>query len=293
MARKIEISNKVTKYIVPGIPSVLHFVWISKKRAKASDIPNNQYKNLLETIELASSSEVNWKINLWTDKKTIKCDKIQQLKTHKINIINIDIPGAIFNNGFIDDEFASGSKYQKELYVSSYNLAIKIDILKYQLLKEFGGIVSDLNFIYERLPNTKELQDNALMLYKTTNSIDIKMYFENFFMASSPDHEYIRAAQTYIAVNVRDFLFCLDKYPKFPEETNQMLINQVGLDNLSRVKKTYCSSVITLDGLEHIDLSLFPYTTISKVFQETCYEGLCFGYDTASYGGEMEVQSWL
>ena len=82
---------------------------------------------------MAAKSDEKWKLNIWVDHYTIKLPSIIKLKKAGFNIINID--KNLFKLNDLDSYEYYNIKYQRTLFEMSINVAIKVDILKYQILK--------------------------------------------------------------------------------------------------------------------------------------------------------------
>lgn len=275
-----------------GIPKILHFVWLSKKDAEAKDIHHLFCNNALKTAALIDLSAENWIINLWVDQKSQVLPKVKELESNGFNIKNIYEESLFEREANLLDP--SNSLYQKQIFDESYNLGIRIDIVKYQVLKKYGGIVNDFNFVYERLPTEEELNSSSLILYKVQRSFKLESYPENCFMATTPEHPFIKEVQVGVVNKAANEDFCLSKNPKFPQDTLNLLQSKLPgfSEQESRSKKIYCTS-ITIDPVGEIDLSKFLGVIITKVYQEICYSEHCFGYDALFSDGTLLQQTWL
>ena len=280
-----------------GIPKELHFIWISKKEEEAKNIPDSFYKNAIKTSELAKKDGSSWTMTLWVDQSSTVLYRVKKLRKAGFKIKNIDKTNIFETDHTEKISDPSNTVYQKQIFDESYNLAIRVDILKYQILKKHGGIINDFNFVYERLPDNEELS-NSLIVYKARKSFELESYMENCFMGSITHHEFIKEVQTGVTNYAAHNDYCLSQKPKFPEDILDMLksglhIQEHDHEMLSRAKQTYCSAVVTVDCLHEIDLSKFPDTIVTETFREYCYSAEhCFGHDSVYANGELSVESW-
>jgi len=236
------------------IPKILHFIWISHNNGNAKDISNDFYQNFLKTEKLVQKENNDWKIKIWTNQENDnfpKLKSIQNLGKQEIEIININSPGVIFNLDPQDKISSSDTQKQKKLYDKSYSLGIKIDILKYQILKEYGGIINDWNFVYNKLPNNLELNNYDLMLYKSVvfdDEYKVIQMIENCFMASTKKHSFITKAQRGIVANSKELKYCLDKDSEISQnmkEKIEFIINRGSPYSYDQVKQILCVTDIT------------------------------------------------
>lgn len=282
------------------IPKILQFVWINNKEGRVNDIPNIFYQNFLNTLKLVETENNNWKIKIWMDQEVDSLPRLKEIKNldkQEIELININTPGAIFNLDTQDSVSSSHSKIQKKIYDKSHNLAIKIDVLKYQILKEDGGIINDWNFIYKKLPTDLELNKYDLVLYHLKKDKSFSGMIENSFMASTPKHPFIKEVQKGVVVNVKKLKYCLDENPRFPQDIEDFM-QQIAQDgrfgkSIIKMKQVQCSTDITTDHLTDIKLESFSHVAISYVFRDNCLNDVCFGYDPIPVAGGEIVQTWL
>ena len=322
----------------PSIPKVLYFIWITKKGSEqALELCESFFNNAIKIANLVKNTNNGWEIKLVVDQKSISLPKIKILhQQYAFDLINLDKED-LFNTNFNSNQINLNDLDPNDLvnlgnkiiFDSSYNLGIKVDILKYQILKNYGGIVNDFNFIYERLPGDNELQSNSLILYHPEKSKQCFKYIENCFIASTANHEYIMNLQKTVmysaAMNLRCFKGSFrviqksisDHMEKIREEN---LLLKYSLDILGnyllRIEKENpqidvqiknCAARITVDAIglsldalnqEQENNIIFNNINDSGMCyldkKSMCYES-CFGYDPSSIMGNNvnDIKTWV
>ncbi len=180
--------NKINESL--KIPKIIHFIWIGPK-----PFPQRSIANLQSWIQ----HHPGWEIQFWTD-DPMREVPVQGIKRRLIKEVEL---GELSEN-----------------YNQSSNYAQKADILRYVILKKWGGVYSDHDIVcYQSLEYLHYNYDfycglESIKQFMTGGPF---VYPGNCWIGSKPNHPVILAALEYIRQN---WNIMKSKYEK---ETDQIL----------------------------------------------------------------------
>lgn len=158
------------KTSIAKIPYLLHHIWLthpdSPKEMRPQDI-----ENTIRTKMLFDQLEVTWKHIVWTNAKELIPNSITSLIELGISVNSIyDYKDNIELLNLIDN------------LILKQQWGMASDTLRYSIVKHFGGVYSDLNFIFNR-DTTEEAHR-----YNFFTTSDKDYYIGNYFFGASPEH---------------------------------------------------------------------------------------------------------
>lgn len=214
------------------IPAVINFVFLVRG-GEAREIDEKTLKNVFETLQLLQRDENKiFQSHLWINKFAKPLRTVQLLEQKGVVLREIeeeaifqadlsDLLHNLFFNAlpseFDEPDFVKNPR--EYLYNNAASLGVRVDLLKYFILRKEGGIVCDLNFVFQRMPNENELT-RGLILFDVLpsessfrelakqNNVDDAMLeeilkslreqpesfrsMENFFLAATPEHPFAK-----------------------------------------------------------------------------------------------------
>lgn len=191
------------------IPKVGHYIWLNysnKFKMPANITLETFISNLKHSTELATNTP--WKYILWTNNEAFINSNhplVQELYQY-CEFRNIND---------IDYHLSSLNLIQKLLDVSK-NMAAAVDILKYDIVNQHGGIVMDLNYKLV-VDMDVYLKNNDFICQLTSFTI---FYLENYMIGAKQNHPILN-----------NFLYAIEEYflahPNYLSEnavTNSIII---------------------------------------------------------------------
>ena len=155
--KRIQFYNDIKKtylnYEIKIVPKIIHFIWIG------SIIPNKYIDNLNSYV----NNNPHYTINLWMDRsyeftingvKIININSIDIINKHELNMVD--------------------------------NYGAKADILRLEILYEYGGIYSDIDSKSLKPFDEKFLKDTVTYIESGWNNL------QNAFLCFSKENEFIR-----------------------------------------------------------------------------------------------------
>lgn len=170
------------------IPLISHHIWLTSIKAP-QEVANSDLKNLNNTIFiLDKSSNSTWQHIFWTNCNSCIPQTIQQLKSFNIEIRNIDgiKEQLIFYDTismFVDEQYYMGCH-----------------LLRYDLMRIFGGFYSDLNYVMSTSPESimKKLDFFAASDPYTLIGLESHMF------ASSINHPILKATLNFVSERIKN-----------------------------------------------------------------------------------------
>ncbi len=154
------------------IPTISHHIWLTNIY-KPKEMRDDDFNNLNNTINiLDSKTESNWQHIFWTNCRSC-------------------IPTTVKNLAKLNIEIRELSEYQEQL--SSYEVVTRLlnedgaygmaaDIIREDIVLNWGGFYSDLNYIINRSP------ENLMERY----DFFVDSNVENYMFAASPNHSVLK-----------------------------------------------------------------------------------------------------
>lgn len=162
------------------IEKISHHIWIKSHQNKGrngniKEISEKNLKNLIDKSTKIDSSSSNFIHILWTNDKGLIPDTIDKLKDtsieiREINTLNDDIENLDLIVGLIEDGI--------------YGLAV--DVLKYEVVRIHGGIVSDLNYHFYTHDLSPLLDSYSFFTQSMTQARSVM--HENSMFAANKEH---------------------------------------------------------------------------------------------------------
>jgi len=167
------------------IPLTIHHIWLvdinNPRPIKESDL-----KNLISTAEKLKLYP-EWDQILWVNSKLSTKQSLSLLKNTNITINNIR---------FYKKYFSNFDLISKEIEAQSWGTAS--DILRYDIIYEFGGVYADMNYNFVRIP-VHETQ--TYHFFGTTLSFGYLFAVANYMFGASPLHPIISETQALVRRN--------------------------------------------------------------------------------------------
>jgi hypothetical protein len=174
MFEKIKKTLKSSDYTntasAPKIPKKLHHIWLTNKNIH-KEITKEDIEYILLKHKILLQEDETWEHILWTNDKTLIPESVRTLEANGIKIqelSEIDVHPRLIKN--IKDIVDAGQ------------WLVATDIFRYIILEHFGGVYTDVNFIfYENAKNAiKDILRDCIFCVNENK--------ENNFIASVANH---------------------------------------------------------------------------------------------------------
>lgn len=227
------------KYV---IPKIYHQIWLTNKYCfnKLNYESINNIKRNISVLKLAHS---NFKVFLWSNYLESLNNVLYDNFDHKSDFFIKKI-----NNLFAVNEL-HGLKENIEVYINNNIFSFASDIIRYTILYQYGGIYSDISYVFESVKTLSYLVDK----YKFIAGIDLQNNYFNFIgngiLFSVPNHEIINYTLTLINSNLNKSSSALE-YFKFSDLEWSKLFSSTNLPlNFSICEKINDGDAILLYGV--------------------------------------------
>jgi hypothetical protein len=181
-------------YVTEGnytkIPSLLHHIWLTSpdniKQIREQDI-----KNVKKTQALfRESNQHNWTQVIWVNNKALLKPSIEEFDGTEIKIRDIgEIHQRLVNYDIIGEE------------IKLKHWGIASDMLRYDLINHFGGVYSDINYIFCKVP---DFESKSYDFFSATYSLEYHLSIDNFIFGAKQNHPVILCAQKMVRQNILD-----------------------------------------------------------------------------------------
>jgi hypothetical protein len=170
------------------IPPILHHIWITDinnpRQIRGQDIENVKKTNAL----LKTSEAHEWKQIIWVNSKSSLAESVEALRDVDVEVKEIsDIREFLPNYDLVQE------------HTNLKHWGVVSDTLRYDLISCLGGVYADINYVFEKVPDSII---NTYNFFSTTFSYDYHFSIDNFMFGASPSHIVIQTAQNLVRDNL-------------------------------------------------------------------------------------------
>lgn len=163
------------------IPQISHAIWLANVE-NPKEMPQDNIDQLMNKWSLLSKGSSNWIHYLWTNCKKCIPETIQQFKA----------------NGFVIHELHESNLEAEAIHLIEKNVherlfGIASDFTRIALLKDYGGLYSDLNYQFEYHPS-EEMRRYDFFAHSDPDGF----YVDVYMLGAKPHHPIIEEAYTRI-----------------------------------------------------------------------------------------------
>lgn len=248
------------------IPYLMHHIWLTHPN-KPQEIRLQDLENAIKTKDTFAKADVKWTHIVWTNDKKLIPESVKALEANAIEVRSIydyqeDL--SLFNliEGMIAD--------------SKWGMAS--DTLRYVLIENFGGVYTDINFIFNR-----EVTDEAHKYNFFTKTYE-SYYVDNFYFGASQHHPVVQKIIELVERNMVN-------PPKYLASINR---DSNKFTDMGTANPTYIAYYLEANKNGNIDV-VYPITNDRKNMFEniSVSEDLSDGSDGDSNDPDSRVESLM
>jgi len=160
-------------YNSPAIPANIHHVWFTNTQ-KVREIRDSDVENIFNTHTALVNSVTNWHHVVWTNNKSLIPESVSRLEKKGVSVIEI----TELQDCQLCDEILHN--------IERLHWGIASDIARLEILREHGGIYTDVNYVLNGMP----LQEMSTYNFFAQSRDGI--YIGNYFIASTAGNKILK-----------------------------------------------------------------------------------------------------
>lgn len=162
----------VKSFFSPKIPRIIHHIWLTNEEQKR-EISKRDLENVFQTHDLFLKNKKGWRQIVWTNNLSLIPESVKLLKENHIEVKDISE---------LLKYFKLGEKIAELIKKGYWGMAS--DSLRYELVNYFGGVYTDLNYVFIR-----DLEEEIYKYDYLGHNINYHSFSqENSFFAAKPNH---------------------------------------------------------------------------------------------------------
>lgn len=166
------------------MPYIVHHIWLTSPD-NPREIREQDLKIVLDTKDTFSEAPVSWEHIVWTNNQSLIPASVMRLEKHGVKVKSIYEYNDTLSLFTLIEELITQEKW-----------GMASDTLRYSLIKHFGGVYADLNFMFNRDVT------NEAHTYNFFTKTYGAYYIDNFFFGASPNHPVVNKAVELVERNL-------------------------------------------------------------------------------------------
>lgn len=235
------------------IPQIMHHIWLTNPE-KPREMRNEDIEQVIHTKEIFAQSKGTWEHIIWVNDRNLIPESVKVLEAEEISVKSIKAHAEALSNYNYVIEFIREEKW-----------GAASDTLRYSLVELFGGVYTDLNFVFERNLNDEIYRYD----FFTEDWKPDDLYINNFFFAAKPQHPIMKRMTELVARNVG---------PNPPQYIKEVIENEiksdgppVGFTSFATANPTYIAYIQKAHEEGTID-AIYPYHLSNIDDMENVYD---------------------